>query len=261
MKVASFENKKLKKFLRDKKTATLSELKAVLGTQVRMTVFRKLKELAYVSSYSHGGRYYTLREIAKFNEAGLWQFKAIKFSEQGSLIQTARVWISRSARGYSCLELEQILGVSMGRVLLTLRKEKRISRQKMGGRYIYYAIDPKKRRGQMLLRAEQSPVLPLRHVEEKEEEISDEMKASMILFFTSLDEKHRRWYAGLESLKRGHGGDRQLSELLQMDVGTVSRGRQELLDPYFNEAGIRKSGGGRQAVKKKVQKLSNTSKR
>ena len=57
----------LKKKIRDKKTATLSELKAVLGTQVRMTVFRKLKELAYVSSYSHGGRYYTLREMTLFS--------------------------------------------------------------------------------------------------------------------------------------------------------------------------------------------------
>ena len=128
MKVASFENKKLKKFLRDKKTATLSELKAVLGTQVRMTVFRKFKELAYVSSYSHGGRYYTLREIAKFNEAGLWQFKAIKFSEQGSLIQTARVWISRSARGYSCLELEQILIGNTPKIIIqaNILKKKRI---------------------------------------------------------------------------------------------------------------------------------------
>jgi len=36
-------------------------------------------------------------------------------------------------------------------------------------------------------------------------------------------------YAGLESLKAGHGGDRRLAELTGMDVHTVARGRRELL--------------------------------
>ena len=39
---------------------TLDELKSHLGTQVAMTVFRKLRPLAYLSSYSHRGKYYTL---------------------------------------------------------------------------------------------------------------------------------------------------------------------------------------------------------
>ena len=113
MKIESFENKTLEKFLKHKKIATITELKAVFGTEVRMTVFRKLKELSYVSSYSHRGMYYTLREIAKFNEDGLWEFKSIKFSEHGSLVKTVRLWIHQSATGYSCLELEQFLGVSL----------------------------------------------------------------------------------------------------------------------------------------------------
>ena len=46
---------------------TLEELKSALGTQVAMTVFRKLRPLGYLSSYSHRGKYYTLNEIARFD--------------------------------------------------------------------------------------------------------------------------------------------------------------------------------------------------
>ena len=31
------------------------------------------------------------------------------------------------------------------------------------------------------------------------------------LFLSRLDEDHRRWYVALESIKLGHGGDRQLA--------------------------------------------------
>ena len=38
--------------------------------------------------------------------------------------------------------------------------------------------------------------------------MSHELQAAIILFFSVLDEKQRRLYAGLESQKFGHGGDR-----------------------------------------------------
>ena len=48
---------------RERADRTLEELKDVLGTTGTMTVFRKLKALGYLSSYSHWGKYYTLQEI------------------------------------------------------------------------------------------------------------------------------------------------------------------------------------------------------
>ena len=47
-------------FLQDQTIATLAQLKDALGTTGTMTVFRKLKALGYLSSYSHRGKYYTL---------------------------------------------------------------------------------------------------------------------------------------------------------------------------------------------------------
>ncbi len=48
-----FTTKILKSFLQDNKIATMLELKAALGTDVDMTVFRKLRELSYRTSYTH----------------------------------------------------------------------------------------------------------------------------------------------------------------------------------------------------------------
>ena len=57
----------------------------------------------------------------------------------------------------------------------------------------------------------------------------EELRAAIVLFFSVLDEKQRRLYAGLEALKTGRGGDARIAELLGLDGGTVARGRRELL--------------------------------
>ena len=72
MRPLSFRPDDLRAFLLRSKIATLDELKQALGTSVNVTVFRKLKLLDYLTSYSHRGRYYTLREIARFDDNGLW---------------------------------------------------------------------------------------------------------------------------------------------------------------------------------------------
>ena len=52
----------------------------------------------------------------------------------------------------------------------------------------------------------------------------------MNLFLSRLDEQQRRWYVGLESKKIGRGGDRLLSLITGIHVGTIRRGRRELDD-------------------------------
>ena len=41
----------------------------------------------------------------------------------------------------------------------------------------------------------------------------EELRASIVLFFSMLDEQTRCLYAGLEALKTGRGGDAQMREL------------------------------------------------
>ena len=71
---------KAKKFLILNKIATINELKIAMKTDCKMTVFRKLKTLGYLSSYSHRGKHYTLDSIPDFNQSGLWVHNSIWFS-------------------------------------------------------------------------------------------------------------------------------------------------------------------------------------
>lgn len=70
-----------------------------------------------------------------------------------------------------------------------------------------------------------------------------ELKAAIVLFYSLLDERLRRLYAGLEALKVGHGGDAQIAELLGIDPGTVARGRRELLAGEVEVGRVRRRGG------------------
>ena len=78
-----------------------------------------------------------------------------------------------------------------------------------------------------------------------------EIQAAIILFYSTLNEKQRRHYAGSESVRLGYGGDRVISEFLGLDVHTVAKGRRELLSGEINADIIRKPGGGRKKTKKK----------
>ena len=80
---------------------------------------------------------------------------------------------------------------------------------------------------------------------------SDEVRAAIVLFASLLDEQQGRLYAGLESLQRGRGGDRQIAELLHLDPHPVAKGRQRLLAQKVEVGRVRHVGGGRQRVEKK----------
>src|SRR5450755_3995279 len=84
--------------------------------------------------------------------------------------------------------------------------------------------------------------------------VHGELKASILLFYSLLDEQQRRLYAGLESLKLGRGGDRRLAGFLDLDPHTVARGRQQLLAQDVEVSRARRAGGGRKPVEKKLQK-------
>lgn len=79
----------------------------------------------------------------------------------------------------------------------------------------------------------------------------NELKAALIIFYSTLNEKQRRLYAGFESLKAGRGGDDLIAELLDLNAKTVARGRRELLGEKVNVDTIREKGGGRKRIKKK----------
>ncbi len=139
MKIKSIDSKSLLTTLNNKKIMMLSELKSTLKTQCRMTVFRKLSILGYISSYSHSGKYYSLKRIARYNKDGIWSCKSALFSKNGTLKKTIEFLINTSTQGYTASELNHILKIKVEDALLELVKNKIITRKKISGLYIYYA--------------------------------------------------------------------------------------------------------------------------
>jgi hypothetical protein len=60
MKTTKFHPQALLQFFDRHKIATIEQLQQALGNPARCTVFRKLGEMQYLSSYSHRGKYYTV---------------------------------------------------------------------------------------------------------------------------------------------------------------------------------------------------------
>jgi hypothetical protein len=250
MRPLSFHSDALRRLLLRNKIATLDELKHTLGTSVDITVFRKLRPLDYLTSYSHRGRYYTLREIARFDEHGLWSQAEAWFSRFGTLLATAEGFVHRSPRGYFADELAPLLHVAVQDALHQLTQQGRVSRQVVGGRYLYMAMDQALQRQQLLARRTVE-ILPTVMDASVLEVSPEEVKAAILLFYSLLDEQQRRLYAGVESLKLGRGGDRQLGDFLDLDPHTVARGRQQLLAQDVEVDRARKAGAGRKPLEKK----------
>lgn len=81
------------------------------------------------------------------------------------------------------------------------------------------------------------------------------------LVLSELDEKQRRWVAGLLSEVLGRGGTRQVAELSGLDPKTIRQGRIDLsqnLSGYPKDR-IRRAGAGRPTLKKTIRNLNKRS--
>jgi len=129
--------KQVENLLRKRCVVTISDISEVIGTSSRMTVFRRLRHIEYVTSYTHAGRYYTLYDIARFDSDGIWFYDDIGFSQNGSLKNTVSYLVDKSEAGKFHFDLERQLRVRVHNVLLDLVKSNQIERIKFEGQYLY----------------------------------------------------------------------------------------------------------------------------
>jgi hypothetical protein len=154
--------KKVENLLRKRRVVTMSDLCEVIGSSSRMTVFRRLRQIEYVTSYTHAGRYYTLYDIARFDSDGIWFYDDIGFSQNGSLKNTVTYLVDGSDAGKFHFDLERQLRVRVHNVLLDLVQSKQIERIKFEGQYLYLSSDKEQSTKQI----EQRDKLPMqaRHI-------------------------------------------------------------------------------------------------
>ncbi len=184
MKTQQYLLKDFGSYFKRHKIATLDQLQKALGNPKGRTVFRKLKSLHYLSSYSHRGMYYTLQSIAEFNADGLWSHRAVWFSRFGSLLDTAKAFIEHSEAGYSAVELQEALHVETKHCLLKLVRAGQVLREKSQGCYVYFCSEPKKYPSQLKAR-EQRKHKPLATMLVANPDLAEEEAKAIILLFLS----------------------------------------------------------------------------
>ena len=137
---------------RSARVLTLDELVRRLCVS-RRTVFRRLSEHGYFGSYNASGRFLTVREVADFDTRGLWSFNAARFSRYGSLKETVVHFVGSSASGMTHEEISDLLGVRVHNTLRALVREGAISRDQLGGVFVYASASTKIRQAQVQARS------------------------------------------------------------------------------------------------------------
>ena len=171
--------------LRKQTIASLPEVMTALGTRARRTAFRKLKDLAARTSYSHRGRYYTLDELADFDERGLWAFGGVRFSRAGTLIATAESFVNQAQAEHFGEDLDNLLHVGAQDALRKLVRDGRLTRHKLAGQFLYCAADrtqARQLRARRLLLTTPGLVRPLPDAEL----MPAELRAAIVLFASLL---------------------------------------------------------------------------
>lgn len=137
-----------------------------------MTAWRLLRQHGYFTSYNDNARHYTIVGIPEFDDHGLWAYRKVRFSKWGSFTKTIIGLIEHSSGGMTAEELQQLLQAKNVKPILTaLIQKKCLRREKISGRFVYFAFQDASRRKQQKQRrketvqaaaAERLP--PLEHV-------------------------------------------------------------------------------------------------
>ena len=146
--------KALRALFKKNQLVMLPDIYTALGTTSRMSAFRRLRELDYLSSFSHVGRYYTLPSAANFGPQGLWFYGEVGFSRFGNLKATVIQLVDQSIAGKTHEELERQLRVRVHNTLLGLVRSGKLTRKTFDGVFVYLSIRADKMRQQLTYRRE-----------------------------------------------------------------------------------------------------------
>ena len=115
-------------------------------------MLRVLSRIGYLTSYSHAGSYYTLRNIPAFDAVGLWFRGEIRFSRHHTLRATVVVLVKQSPTGHTHEELQALLRLRVYDTLRSLVADKALARDSLAGVYVYLHPDGEVASAQMARR-------------------------------------------------------------------------------------------------------------
>jgi len=150
-----FENQLIQLFKKNQ-ILDMNTMQKELQGRPRVSIFRDLNKIEYLSSYNKAGRYYTLKNIPSYNDDGIWKHDGVFFSIHGTLKETTKYLIDNSKAGHTHSELQQILGVRLHNTLFDLVSTEAVYREKLQKVYVYFNIYPEIRLVQIEERQRQS---------------------------------------------------------------------------------------------------------
>jgi DNA-binding transcriptional regulator GbsR (MarR family) len=135
------EDNALKQFFK-KKIMTISEIAQLMESSIP-TVRNRLKKWQTYNSYNKNGRYYTLPNIAKFDQNGIWKYKGVFFSKHGNMSQTISHLVNISQSGFNASQIAEMLGLSPNpRSFISYFKTiSGLHREKQKGRTVYFSAE------------------------------------------------------------------------------------------------------------------------
>lgn len=133
----------IKNLFRRTPIAQIGALYRALKTRARRSVMRRLKSVGYFSSYTHAGSYYTLRDIPRFDQFGLWHYGNVGFYRARTLKVAVKDLVDRSEAGRTHQELQALLRVPVHNALLDHVRATRIERKPLDKREgVYLSANP-----------------------------------------------------------------------------------------------------------------------
>ncbi len=126
------------KYLEKIKIFTIDQLASSLNCSTPSARLKIKQYMAY-TSYNHNGRYYTMPRVPRFDQNGLWRYKAIRFSKNGTLKNTVVHLVNNAQVGLTGKQIGDIVGVSPRSFLHHFRHTPGISREKHEGVYVYFS--------------------------------------------------------------------------------------------------------------------------
>lgn len=164
---AATREARIEGLLRRREVADMVTIQAEVGPRSRRSVFRDLKRLGYLTSFTHRGCFYTLRDIPRFDHDGLWFHEDVGFSRFGTLKRTVAHLVPEAPGGRTHGELGALLRVRAHNTLLDLVRGQALGRRAVEelGEFVYVSPSPTQADQQMAHRLEslqgsEVPALP-----------------------------------------------------------------------------------------------------
>ena len=132
----------IRKLLQSKTVMSLKQIRHEIPDRPRSSLFRDLKNVELLTSYSHAGQHHALKSMVKFNPNGLWFYEKISFSKYGTLKNTLVKIISNSPAGMTHKELKTLLRIQVQNPLTHLIKTHLLQRRSLAEQvFVYLAHD------------------------------------------------------------------------------------------------------------------------